>query len=236
MLHKDTLTYKEVDFDKNVNVEKRNVIIRDTLGYDLSIDENTDIFPLKFFIYEYLNFDSRLEAMEENLKIIPNFLELYGITYNLDSLYWGKLYKQYQNQARKVVPITAYKFELSKESYVLIYANYFSGVSTTNNYKALLFNIDSGNMPHYIEVPDEQASPSIWSFGDFNKNGKLDYAQWNANQGHEKNRLVVYELNTDNFQILSDFYIILKIDNAYEGPEPPFIVDKTKSKWFFELF
>ena len=90
----------------------------------------------------------------------------------------------------------------------------YNGLST--------FSIWNGYLPY-----DKFATIRV--LGDFNSNGKLDFAPWNPLS--ESENVSCYELNEDNrFILLPDFYVKTKI-----GDEGSYYIDTDNSRWFFNI-
>jgi hypothetical protein len=116
----------------------------------------------------------------------------------------------------------AYNFEFDNKKYfVAFFINAF--MTTRPDYLITLFDMTQKENPLLI-LSEKQFWRDIHCLGDFNQDGRLDYAQYSG-----KNELICKTLNKNNyFETMKDYYLIIRHTTKHE-------IDLKNSKWFFDL-
>lgn len=156
------------------------------------------------------------------LTTIRDEIELYGVKYKIDSLYYGNDYFKKPYVFSSLVNVG--RFIFNKHSYIAFFIQDISNPITFPNTLILLFDISDKNKISYIPI-GFQASEDLKCFNDFNNDGILDFAKWT--QGYDYIEcLYRYELNDKNKFVpkKTDFVFIKEKQDGY-------YIDIIKSKW-----
>ena len=246
----DILTMKPIKY-ASLDVHKGNVVkdsaivvrgaIEDGSAYYLSYHLTvTDLLPrVRLRLNEYDRWVQPEDTGHWDNVATPNALELFGRIYNLDSLYWTAITSEYASLENVDID-AAYLFQHGDGLWLALYMNHYTTINVICYQAILLFNLDTQGEAAYIHLPQSQSTSSPLCFGDFNNNGKLDYALWNFDYRYAMDTLLVYELEDGAFRLLKDYYLVMKLPNWYKEEEIAFedalaVIDLKRSRWFFDL-
>ncbi|MEO1654501.1 MAG: hypothetical protein AAFU64_13230, partial [Bacteroidota bacterium] len=96
--------------------------------------------------------------------------------------------------------------------------------STYPNFLMCLFDLSNQEMPELI-LSEYQASYEIHCLGDFNQDGRLDY----AHRVQLGDKLICKSLRKGEFKEMKHYFLTI----VHSPHEPK--IDLDKSKWFFDL-
>lgn len=173
---------------------------------------------INYYKYNFANTEKQLRARDA--------IEIRGTKFNIDSLYYGKQY-DYKKPYMFTSLVNISKFNFSHRDYIAFFIQDISNPVTLPNTLILLFDITEKDI---INIPvGFQASEDLKCFNDFNKDGILDFANWQ--QGYDfKKRLYRYELKDNKFTKNKHDYVTIneEVDDYY--------IDSKNSCWSYGSF
>lgn len=101
---------------------------------------------------------------------------------------------------------------------------FFPTTSDTNKI-LLLFDVTDNNDPKFLKI-ESQACSNLECFGDFDSDGRFDYASWNT----KNKRLNCFSLDKGQFELRKGYLVFIASSNNGE-----YWIDEKKTKWFFEI-
>lgn len=218
------LSCKDSIKDANYLESQKNLI--DTTN----IRENSKR-PNKKYIYEY-NSEYKISHQVYEVKYdTPPYLDREYISilsnrYMVDSLYFKG--KNYINKAPLCIWIRdIYTFNFQKRNFLVIHSGYTCGSSNTSGIFIFLFDITNQNNIIFIHTIDFQSCMSLKCFGDFDKNGYLDYVFWYPYQS-DKNAYL-YSLKNNEFVKNGNYFLNITEQNGI------FLMDYKKSQWIYDF-
>lgn len=173
---------------------------------------------LKLYSYSMTTFYTNPEKNQRDFLLYGNKKFL------IDSLYWRD---KIPNDHTFMTLFTAvYKFQFNKRNYIAMFSGDASVPTTRPN--SLVILIDYTN-PKKITFPlvDYQACDDISCFGDFNKDGSLDYIKWGVGWEY-KDTIFSYTILNGDF--LRDINHFIKIDSEVNIGE--YKVNFKNSNWW----
>lgn len=165
------------------------------------------------------------------------YLKFYNDSISIDKLFSRIINeKKTRENVRIVFNKMIYQFSLVGKHYILIGASdrqFFRNIE--RNYWVLL-EVDNELINNYYVFSDGYSLDAN-CFGDFNKDGRLDYLNWNFNQNH----VALYSLDMNKF--LKDknkfFYVSPNVEEKESIERGIYVLysnlNVKKSKWFYNL-
>jgi len=213
----DSIPYKLIFDGKPITIKTKKTIFLDTISVYKQRSKISNEYNIFFTRYVFSNADNLVLPFR-------NSLSLYDVNYNIDSLMYEN-YKQYSENIKSGLN-TVYSFSFERKKYLsFFFQDYTSSDYMINSY-VFLFDVTNKSNVKLI-LNKLQASSDLKCFGDFNKDKRLDYADWAM--GHQfKDTLKLYELNPvlNAFELNLDKYILMGDSGNY------YAFDKRKSRWF----
>jgi len=172
----------------------------------------------------------------------PNNFKTEYLKYEKDSVSINKLFSHLVNEGetstnyRILFNKMIYQFNFKEKQYVLLGASnrqFFRNIE--RNYWVLL-EVAAGKIKNSYVFSDAYDIDAD-CFGDFDKDGNLDYLNWNFNQNH----IALYTLYENKFEKNKTKYFYVSPSAAEQTDQARgmyirySILDPIKSKWFYEL-
>lgn len=221
LLNDDSLEYELILPDKFFLQCENKIKFKNRLNdYIESVYVIDSILNIKYFSYIQRRFkeDSSFSFQRDKLEVL-------GISINLDSLSYGEYYTE-TIEPRVSALNGLYKFNFASRKYLCFYIQDITNPNYMLNTKILLLDITDLKQIKIV-LQDLQASENLQCFGDFNNNGKLDFASWSFGYNF-RDTLQLYELESNrNRFILNDTHYLVLIDSM-----SGYYINLNKSKWF----
>lgn len=203
------LSLAKIEYSKVIDSSDEGVVTMQKIVLDDGIN---------YYKYNFANTEKQLKVRDA--------IEIKGVKFNIDSLYYEKQY-DYKKPYIFSSIVNISKFEFGSRNYIAFFVQDISNPVTLPNSLVLLFDITEKRV---ISIPvGFQASEDLKCFNDFNSDGILDFAHWQQGYDFQK-RLVRYELKNNKFVIKKQDFI-----QIYEK-EDGYYVDVKNSNWKYGTF
>jgi len=221
ILQYNSLKYKFISQDKFILQCKNEFQSNDSIS---NYKEHIYIIDSSLNI-KYIRYIQRRFSEDTNHLFKRDKIEILGTSVNLDSLFYGEDYtKTIEPRASTINGV--YKFNFLNHKYVCFYIQDITNPESMLNTDILLFDITNLYKIKLL-LHAFQASEDLKCFGDFNKNGKLDFVLWSYGNSFQ-DTLKLYELdsNMSEFTLIKNKYLIITDTGS------TYNVNLKKSKWF----
>jgi hypothetical protein len=214
LLSTDSLNYDLITPNKFNLVSNAKI----HLAGDYYVSEKTYLIDsqlnIRYTKYNFSELDSVIKYRDK--------IEILGKTYILDSLFYKENFSLSQENRTSILN-AVYKFKFLDRQYICFYIQDVTNPESQVNTDVLMLDITNHNKIIAV-LHAFQASENLRCFGDFNRNGQLDFALWSYGNSFS-DTLKLYELSNDKFILDTSKYIIL-VDS-----ENSYFVNSKKSKW-----
>lgn len=216
LLSKDTLEFNLIDPNKYKLIKHDSIQLNQVgMIYEFRYLVDTDL---------RINYVQYAGTQAENPDKLRDKIELRGMELILDSFFYGENFSD-MSEPRKSALNAVYKFTFSERNYLCFYIQDITNPDAMLNTEILLFDITNLNELKLI-LHETQASENLKCFGDFNKNNKLDFANWSFGSNF-KDTLEVFELNEHKNIFVKDHQHFIVIKDSMNN----YYMDFEKSNW-----
>ena len=211
--------YKELN-DKSLHYIKFSDTINLIQGDQINKKKKLDFLLLDISIPHNLKFKKFTNNNPNTSFYFRDSIFLFDKKFCLDNLFYGK--KTLKNEEPlRLNYASGYTFLLKSKKYISLFF-WDSTLPTSNpHFFIILFDITNINniKPYFF---DEQMSFNPYCFGDFNNDGKLDFANWKYDE-----KLYYTTLTGNKYKTLKNKFVLIK-----ESSIGIFYIDWEKSNWF----
>lgn len=213
ILGKDSLSCSYVDLSET----------KLELKSKFNFGEEGSITLQKFKIKNGIFFYKHNFAGISKLTTTRDAVELHGVTFKIDSLFYANDYSKEEYFFASLINIGEFIF--NRRSYIAFFIQDIAYPASLPNTLILLFDVSDKSNILYIPI-GFQASEDLKCFNDFNNDSILDFAKWSHGYGYTE-YLYRYELNDRNEFIAKekDFVFIREKGRNH------YTIDISKSKW-----
>jgi hypothetical protein len=189
-------------------------------GYQKNGMEKADFLELNIFESINLKFKKFTYSNPNPVFYFRDSIFLFDKKYCIDNLFYEKKVLKIEEPLR-LNYASGYSFSLNSKKYISLFF-WDSTLPTSNlSYYIILFDVsDKKNIKSYFF--DEQMSFTPNCFGDFNNDGKLDFANWTYDNHFECLTLV-----GNTFKRIKNKFVVVK-----EKSHGIFEINWIKSNWF----
>jgi hypothetical protein len=217
LLAKDSLKCKYLDLNL-ARLEYSKIIDSSSHGVvtvkKYSLDGDSKIF---YYKHNFVNTDALIKQRDA--------IEIYGLKFNIDSLYYGRKYN-YKKPYIFSSLVNVIKFNFKNRKYIAFFIQDLYNPVNLPNTLILLFDISE--IKNVICIPiGFQASEDLKCFNDFDNDGILDYADWKQGYDYRK-RLYLYKLDKNKkFVIQKKHFVIIEEDVS------GYYINSNESNWSY---
>jgi hypothetical protein len=166
-------------------------------------------------LYSYVR--CREDTMERD------YISIYNQKFYVDELVYGRNFKKNKNYLC-LSWTSIYHFSFNQKKYIAAFITDAIN-STFPMFATLLFDITKKGkaIPYFLGF---QRSDTMSCWGDFNKDGKLDFIFFEE----ENQKVLAYTLDGKKFKPILDKYLIITGKSRFSP-----LIDIYKSNWFYNL-
>jgi hypothetical protein len=217
---------------KYASLSKKQIQGHNLLNDGISLIDSADI--TKNGLVVNTTFTYQINTPKADIKIrggwskkhwYRHVIEINHSRFLIDKLWYGNRFKKETSQPIFIGIDGCYYFSFNHRKYVAFFINdlYFPTTSDINKI-LLLFDVSERQKPELITI-ERQACHNLDCFGDFDNDRQLDYASWNTHN----NVLHCYSLADGKLKRRKNYYLFI---NNKKGD---YWIEKSKSRWFFEI-